>query len=112
MREVIYLRVSRNKVEGMTKNLPYINRGEIPVKLTIEVKDNAFKEPVIEKEVIIEDWQDGTDLADIEFKGNVITKAEAEEIKTMRLNRMAEVLREQGYEVTKETETEETENDR
>lgn len=104
MREVIYLRVSRNKVEGMTKNLPYINRGEIPVKLTIEVKQDAFKEPVIEKEVVIEDWQDGTDLADIEFKGNVITKDEAEKIKQMRLDRMAQVLQEQGYEVTKATE--------
>lgn len=106
MREVIYLRVSRNKVEGMTKNLPYINRGEIPVKLTIEVKQDAFKEPVIEKEVVIEDWQDGTDLADIEFKGNVITKEEAEKIKQMRLDRMAQVLQEQGYEVTKATEEE------
>ena len=101
MKETIYLRVSRSKVEGMTKNLPYINRGEIPVKLEIEVKDDAFKEPVIEKEVVIEDWQEGTDLADVQFEGNIITKAEAEQVKQMRLSRMAEVLREQGFEVTK-----------
>lgn len=101
MREIIYLRVSRNKVEGMTKNLPYVNRGEIPVKLTIEVKDDAFKEPVIAKEVVIEDWQDGTDLADVEFRGSVITTEEADKIKQMRLDRMAQILQEQGYDVTK-----------
>lgn len=104
MKEVIYLRVSRNKVEGMTKNLPYINRGEIPVKLILEVKDDAFKEPVIEKSVVIEDWQEGTDLADVQFEGNIITKEEAEAIKKMRLDRMAQVLQEQGYEVTKPAE--------
>lgn len=107
MRESIYLRVSRNKVEGMTKNLPYINRGEVPIKLTIEVKDSAFKEPVIAKEVTIEDWQEGTDLADVQFEGSIITQEEADKIKQMRLDRMAQILQEQGYEVTKsETEKE------
>lgn len=101
MKETIFLRVSRNKVEGMTKNLPYVHRGEIPVKLTIEVKDNAFKEPVIAKEVVIEDWQEGTDLADIEFNSNIITKEEAKKIKQMRLDRMAEILQTQGYDVTR-----------
>lgn len=85
----------------MTKNLPYINRGEIPVKLTIEVKDDAFKEPVIAKEVVIEDWQAGTDLADVEFNGSVITEEEALKIKQMRLDRMASILQEQGYAVTR-----------
>lgn len=102
MKETIFLRVSRQKVEGMTKNLPYIQRGEIPVKLTIEVKDNAFKEPTIEKSIVIEDPLAGTDVAaDIEFNGNVITEAEAEKIKKMRLDRMAEILQAQGYEVTR-----------
>ena len=44
MRETIFLRISRQKVEGMTKNLPYLNRGEIPIKLILEVKDNAIEE--------------------------------------------------------------------
>jgi hypothetical protein len=101
MREVIYLRVSKSKVEGMTKNLPYINRGEIPVKLVIEVKDSAFKEPTIEKTVTIEDPLAGTDVAaDIEFKGSVITEEEAKKIKSMRIERMAEILRGEGYEIT------------
>lgn len=108
MKEVIYLRVSRNKVEGMTKNLPYVNRGEIPVKLTIEVKDNAFKEPTIEKTVVIEDPLAGTDVAaDVEFKGNVITEEEAKKIKAMRIERMAQILRSEGYEITVPKEDEE-----
>lgn len=102
MKEVIFLRVSKNKVEGMTKNLPYVQRGEIPVKLIIEVKDDAFKEPVIEKQVTIEDPLAGTDVAaDVEFRGSVITEDEAKKIKAMRIERMAEVLRSEGYEITK-----------
>ncbi len=102
MKETIFLRVSRQKVEGMTKNLPYVQRGEIPVKLSIEVKDDAFKEPTIAKTIVIEDPLAGTDVAaDIEFNGNAITEAEAEKIKKMRLDRMAEILQSQGYDVTK-----------
>lgn len=102
MKETIFLRVSRQKVEGMTKNLPYVQRGEIPVKLTIEVKNDAFKEPTIAKTVVIEDPLAGTDVAaDIEFNGNIITEDEADKIKKMRLDRMAQVLQAQGYEVTK-----------
>lgn len=105
MRETIFLRVSRNKVEGMTKSLPHINRGEIPVKLTIEVSDEAFKEPTIAKEVIIEDPLAGTDIAaDVEFRGSVITEEEAKKIKAMRIDRMAEILRSEGYEIIKEEE--------
>ncbi len=103
MKEIIYLRVSKSKVEGMTKNLPYVQRGEIPVKLTIEVKDDAFKEPTIAKEVVIEDPLSGTDVAaDVEFRGSVITEDEAKKIKAMRIERMAEVLRSEGYEITKQ----------
>lgn len=102
MKETIFLRVSRHKVEGMTKNLPYVNRGEIPVKLTIEVKDDAFKEPTIAKSVVIEDPLAGTDIAsDVEFSGNIITEEEAEKIKRMRLDRMATILQREGYDVTK-----------
>jgi hypothetical protein len=33
MKEIIYLAVSEYRVERMTKNLPQLSRGEIPVKL-------------------------------------------------------------------------------
>jgi hypothetical protein len=81
MKEVIYLVVSPYKVERMTKNLPSLSRGEIPVKLTVHVEDKAFREPVISKEVHIEDWREGVDIADVEFRGSVITPEEADLIK-------------------------------
>lgn len=100
MREVIYLRVSKNKVEGMTKNLPYLNRGEIPVKLVINVTDKAFNPPTLDQEVIVDDWRHGIDLEDVEFKQNIITKEEAETIRQQRLDKMQKVLKQQGYTIT------------
>ena len=106
MKEVIYLVVSRNKVERMTKNLPSIYKGEIPVKVTVTIEDTAFRTPVIEKEVYIDDWREGVDMADVEFKESVITKEEAEIIRQKRLAKMQEILEAQGYQITKPEETE------
>lgn len=100
MKEVIYLVVSQNKVERMTKRLPDLYRGEIPVKLTINVPKEAFNPPTLDQEVFVEDWRQGIDLEDVEFKKNVITKEEAEEIRQRRLARMKEVLEGQGFTVT------------
>jgi hypothetical protein len=47
MRETIFLAVDRAGVRRMTKRLPDLNRGEIPVKLVVEIDDTAFREPVI-----------------------------------------------------------------
>lgn len=99
MKEVIYLRVDRSGVRGMTKSLPSLSRGEIPVKLTLEVKDNAFREPVISKEVVIEDWQEGADISDVQFNEAVITEEEAKIIRGRRLDKMAKLLEAQGYKV-------------
>lgn len=43
MEDVIYLVVNRHKVDRMTKNLPQLSKGEIPVKLTIRVEPTASK---------------------------------------------------------------------
>lgn len=99
MKEIIYLRVSRSKVEGMTKNLPYVNRGEVPVKLTITVPEAAFSPPTLDQDVVVNDWRDGIDLEDVEFKQSVITKEEAALIRERRLERMKEVLEGQGYKI-------------
>jgi hypothetical protein len=101
MKEVIYLSIDRFGVNRMTKNLPSLKRGEIPVKLTLTVEDQAFREPVIEKEVHIEDWRQGVDIADVEFKESVITEEEAQLIRERRLEKMREVLEQQGYVVSK-----------
>jgi len=100
MKETIYLVVSPYKVERMTKNLPGLSRGEIPVKLTITVDEKAFREPVISKEVHIDDWREGVDIADVEFRGSVITEEEAEIIKQRRLEKMRGILEAQGFTVT------------
>lgn len=108
MKETIYLTISRSKVERMTKNLPSLYKGEIPVKLIIEVEDKAFREPVIEKHVIINDWTEGIDIADVEFKESVITEEEASIIRERRLEKMRNILEEQGYQIIKpEQESEE-----
>ena len=100
MKEVIYLRVSRQRVEGMTKRLPDLNRGEIPVKLLIEVDDAAFREPVIEHRVHVTDWRQGIDLPDVQLKDGIITEKEAEMIRAQRLAAMRTVLEEHGYGIT------------
>jgi hypothetical protein len=89
MKETIYLVASPYKVERMTKNLPALTRGEIPVRQTRTVDEKAFREPVISKEVYINDWRDGVDMGDVEFQESVITEEEAEMIRQRRLEKNA-----------------------
>lgn len=100
MREVIYLKVSRSRVEGMTKSLPACGRYEIPVKVIVEVDEKAFREPTIERRITVSDWRDGIELADVELREGIITEAEAEIIKARRLAQMRAVLEEKGFTVT------------
>jgi hypothetical protein len=97
MRDTIYLRVSPRRVEGMTKNLPDLHRGEIPVKLTVEVAATAFREPVIERRVEVVDWRDSIDLADIDLRESIITEEEAQVIRDRRLAAMRRILEGNGY---------------
>jgi hypothetical protein len=101
MKEVIYLVVSQNKVERMTKRLPDLYRGEIPVKLTLNVPKEAFNPPTLDQEVYVEDWRQGIDLEDVEFRQSIITKEEAEVIRQTRLEKMKTVLEAQGYKIEK-----------
>lgn len=100
MKEIIYLVVSGNKVERMTKTMPNLYRGEIPVKLSVTVTDRAFDPPTLNQEIIVDDWRQGIDLEDVEFRQNIITPAEAEIIRQRRLEKMREVLENQGYTIT------------
>lgn len=100
MKEVIYLRVSPQRVEGMTKRLPDLNRGEIPVKVIVEVEPGAFREPVIERSVTITDWREGIDIADVDLREAFITEAEAQIVRDRRLALMRDVLERQGFTVT------------
>lgn len=101
MKETIYLVVSKYKVERMTKNLPNIYRGEVVVKLNVSVTEKAFNPPTLDQQVIVDDWRDGIDLEDVEFRQNFITEDEAATIRAARLEKMRKILEGQGYSVSK-----------
>ena len=101
MIETIYLYADQWGINRMTKNLNQVKRGEIPIKLEIEVSETAFREPIIEKKVTIEDWRQGVDIADVDFKETFITEDEAAKIREMRFEKMSEILQKQGYNVSK-----------
>lgn len=106
MIDVIYLTVDQHGVKKMTKSLPYLQKGEFPVKIEVEVKPEAFRNPVLTKKVVVEDWREGIDIQDVDFKETFITPKEAEVIKAQRLERMQEILSKQGYTVIRPEQTE------
>jgi len=106
MKDIIYLVCNNQKVEGMRKTLPDLRKGEICIKLTVEVESKAFGSPTIEKKIYVEDWRHGIDLEDVEFRQNIITEEEAQMIREKRLARMEQILKSQGYTVKKPNEKE------
>lgn len=104
MKEVIYLTASRNGIgSSVRKNLPTnIARGEVPIKVTIEIANDAFAPPVLEQYIKIEDQYRGIDLEDVHFSGDTITESEAEIIRQRRLEKAAQILKANGYTVEKE----------
>lgn len=104
MKEVVYLTVSTLGVgPTVRKNLPTnLNRGEVPIKVTVEIAPNAFAPPLIEQIIKIENPYKGIDLEDVHFVGDTITEAEAEVIRQRRLDKAASILRANGYNVQKE----------
>ena len=106
MKEVIYLTASRSGVGStVRKNLPTnLSRGEVPIKVVVEIAPDAFAPPVIEQSIYIENPYKGIDLEDVHFSGSVITEAEAEVIRQRRLQKAAEILKANGYTVEKDQE--------
>ena len=100
MKEVIYLVVDQRGVQNMRKTLPEVRRGEIPVKLTINVPPEAFSPPTLSQEITVNDWRQGIELSDVEFKHDIITPEEAEVIRQRRLEKMRSILEGQGFTVT------------
>lgn len=105
MNETIWLAVDRRGVNRMTKKLPSLQRGEIPIKLEVTVEPSAFSTPTLVRTVHVEDWRQGVDISDVEFKETTITEEEAALIRARRLEKMAEVLQNNGYVVAAGTET-------
>lgn len=105
MKEVIYLTASRSGVGStVRKNLPTnLTRGEVPIKVVVEIAPDAFAPPVIEQSIYIENPYKGIDLEDVHFEGSVITESEAELIRQKRLEKAANILKANGYTVEKDT---------
>lgn len=101
MKDTIYLIVDQRGVQSMRKSFVGTRRGEVCVKLNVEVDKKAFEPPVIEQTVVINDWRDGVDIEDVQFNQNVITEEEAAIVRQKRIEKMASILEEQGYQITK-----------
>jgi hypothetical protein len=99
MKDTIYLVLSQYKVERMTKNPPATGRGELAVKVVVEARQSAFREPTLVREITVTDPMEGIGLDDIELTQPYITEEEAAMIRARRLENMAEQLRSRGYAV-------------
>ena len=106
VKDTIYLTVSRSGVQGMKKSFKGSKKGEIIVKLLVEVDEKAFVPPTIEKRVVINDWQEGIEIKDVEFDQEYISEEEADGIRQARLEKMSEVLKNNGYTVLAEDDKE------
>lgn len=105
MTDTIFLIINQNKVDRMVKtesSATNLYKGEIPVKLIIEVPDDEWKRPFLEKKVLVNRWDKGIDIEDVQFKTDFVTEDEAEMIRQARLQKMKEVLESQGYKVERE----------
>jgi hypothetical protein len=101
MKETVFLTVTRNKVEKLTKQLPYLKKGEYVIAVDVDIKEDAFNEPTIRKSIVVENWHQGIDVSDIEFSEPYITEEEAEIIRSRREQQLIESLQAKGYEIKK-----------
>lgn len=99
MKDTIFLVMDHGGVRRMTKSPPTHQRGEIAVKVLVEADEKAFSEPTIVRRIVVDDWRDGLDLADVEFRQDFITPEEAEAIRAKRLAKMQEILEDHGYKI-------------
>lgn len=103
--EDIYLVLSRQKVERMTKRIPSVYKGEIIVKVRVKADSSAFREPTLVREIVVTDPFDGMAPADVEFSQPFITEAEAQQIRETRRQRLVEDLMALGYKIEPPEET-------
>lgn len=101
MKDVVYLTVTRNKVEKMTKSVPYLRKGEYVMRVEVTVDEDAFTEPMVTKEVHVDNWRQGIDVSDVEFSEPYITEEEAQLIRERREASLIESLKAKGYKIEK-----------
>lgn len=108
IKQSIFLIINNRGVQRMTKTLPGLARGEHVVKVDIEIKPEAFRDPILTKEIVISDWRRGIDISDVDFKLPYISEQEAEKIRADRLEKTIASLKEQGYTIQKPEGTDES----
>lgn len=101
MKQTIYLLVDQYNVKRMTKNVPATGRGEHVLKVEVEIKPDAFRDPLLTKQIVVEDWREGIDISDVDLKNGFITEEEAKTIRESRLQSTIEILKAQGYNIEK-----------
>lgn len=102
MKETIYLTVNKQGVQSMRKSYTGEKRGEVVIKLLVEVDEKVFgAPPTIEKFVHVNDWKSGVDIDDVKFDQHFITEEEAQIIREKRLLKMKDILETQGFTVSK-----------
>lgn len=101
MKDTIYLIVDQRGVQGMRKSFIGTKRGEVCVKLNVEVDKKAFSPPVLEQRVYVADWRDNVDIEDVQFNKGIITEDEAKMIREKRIEKMATILETQGFTITR-----------
>jgi len=103
MKDTLYLTINAQGVQSMRKSYTGCRKDEVVVKLNVEVAKEAFQPPVIEQFVKVNDWKSGVDIDDVKFEEQWITEEEAEIIREKRLQKMKEILENQGYSIEKST---------
>jgi hypothetical protein len=100
MRQTIYLIATPGGIDRMTKRQPDHNRGELPIKVTVNLPSSLFAPPTISQEITIADpFRDVEIGRDVELRQLFITQDEADVIKRRRMQEMREVLEAAGYKV-------------
>lgn len=102
MKDIIFLTVNQQGVQAMRKSYTGEKRGEVVVKLLVEVDEKVFgAPPTIEKYVHVNDWKSGVDIDDVKFDEHFITEEEAQIIREKRILKMKDILESQGFVVEK-----------
>lgn len=96
--QVVWFVMNESGIERMTKRQPAsLYRSEHAVKITVRWDTRALSPPTLEREVVIEDWRQGLDVSDVDFKQATITETEADIIRAARREAMVAQMRELGY---------------
>lgn len=104
MTEEIFLIATKTGIDRMVKtekSATNLRKSEIPIRIKITIPDDNWKPPFIEKEIVINRWDKGIELEDVEFEGQYVTEEEAQWLREKRIERAKEMLEGQGYSVEK-----------